>query len=112
MYRDSVPVPRVDVAWAGGMATVVIHGELSLTTAPEVAARLAEVTSRQPSRLIVDLSGLPDSAGPRMVRIIDRARLALPPDCRLIIRSPTPAARRLIEVTGLSRVCVIEALTA
>lgn len=93
--------------WDGRTATVTVCGEVDFATASILSSQLDEVISQEPDRLIIDLSQMSfiDAAG---LRVIIRARHALPPQCQLTLRSPGRMARTVIEVTGLIALCPIE----
>lgn len=87
---------------------VIVHGDIDVATAPELEECLAELLTRHPERLIIDLTDttLIDCAG---ARVIVAARRQLPAeDCQVILRGPRPLARRVLEITGLDGPCVIE----
>jgi anti-anti-sigma factor len=67
----------VETSWEGDDASVVLTGELDLSTAPEVEQALAEAEEKQPARMVIDLRQLAfmDSTGLRVVLAADgRAR--------------------------------------
>lgn len=96
------------VRWHGACATVTLHGELDLATAPLLTGCLTSVLAQQPRQLTVDLARLDfiDCAG---IAPLVRARHLLPPGRPLIIRSPTAPARRLLRLTGLGEAWRAEA---
>jgi anti-sigma B factor antagonist len=89
------------------VTTVVIAGELDLNTRPLLAEHLSAVLAARPRRLILDMSGtrFTDCSSARM--IVSAGRF-LPAGGRLIIRRPTRAVRRVLEVTGYGAGCEIE----
>ncbi len=91
---------RADVCWADGSPVVTLAGELDLATAPVLASELAPVLARHPQRLILDLTGLCfiDCSG---LSEFIRASRALPAGRRLTLRSPSPATRKLLAMSGL-----------
>ena len=99
------------VRWHGACATVTLHGELDLATAPLLTACLTGVLAEQPRQLTVDLARLDfiDCAG---IAPLVMARRLLPPGRPLILRSPTAAARRLLRLTGLGQAWRVEAGSA
>ncbi len=67
----------VETRWDEEDATVVLTGELDLSTAPEVEQALADAEEQQPERVVIDLRQLVflDSTGLRVVLAADgRAR--------------------------------------
>jgi len=86
-------------------ATVTMHGELDLATAPDVEERATLLLRRQPiDRLTFDMAGVPivDSAGlAALVRISQRAHAV---GCTLELINVSPFVRRVLDVTGLADV--------
>jgi anti-sigma B factor antagonist len=89
-------VIRVDASQEG--VTMVITGELDLTTRPVLAEHLSAVLRTGPRRLILDLAGtgFVDCGSARL--IVSAARF-LPEGSRLVIRRPSRAVRRMLELT-------------
>jgi anti-anti-sigma factor len=89
-------------------ATVVIGGELDLVSMPVLAARLSVVLRRRPRRLILDMAGTTfmDCA---CARLLASAGQFLP-DYKPVIRQPTSAVRRVLQLTGLDAEFEIEEL--
>jgi anti-sigma B factor antagonist len=89
-------VTRVDASQEG--VTMVITGELDLTTRPVLAEHLSAVLRTGPRRLILDLAGTGflDCGSARL--IVSAAR-SLPEGSHLIIRRPSRAVRRMLELT-------------
>jgi anti-anti-sigma factor len=92
--------------WVGatvtaGTATVVLRGELDLAALPVLAGRLAQVLAGRPDRLVLDMSGVAfiDCAS---ARLLAGAGRHLPGGVRPAVRSPSPVARRVLELTGLA----------
>jgi anti-anti-sigma factor len=94
---------QVDVRWddAGGV-TLAPTGELDLATGPVLVGRAREVIAGHPSGLVLDLAGLRfmDCAGLAAVKRVARELRALSPGCPLVLHSPAPAVRKLLETTG------------
>jgi anti-anti-sigma factor len=91
-----------------GTAVVVIAGELDLTTRPLLAEQLALILRTRPRRLVLDLAGTAfmDCGSARL--IVSAGRF-LPDGRRVIIRRPSRAVRRVLELTGFDTDCQIEA---
>ena len=108
---DSPASPlSVAVHWDAAEAVIVLGGELDYLTAPQAAGRVGEVLDRQPARLVLDLAGVSfiDSYGLNVLRVILKARQALEPGDRLVIRSPTAGVLRVLQLTGMDRMCTID----
>jgi anti-sigma B factor antagonist len=98
---DQAPVLTVCDRWDDdGAATVTVRGEIDAGTADAFYERLAGVAGRSPRRLVIDLAAVDflDSAG---LHAFVRLRKALPGHCPVILRSPQPRARQVLELTGL-----------
>ena len=97
----------IEVKLRQDTATVVITGELDLTTRPVLADRLSPVLLIRPRRLVMDMAGTGfiDCGSARLILSAGRF---LPEGGRLIIRRPSPVVRRVLELTGLDAGCDIE----
>jgi anti-anti-sigma factor len=87
-----------------GVAIVTVSGELDISNAGTLEHAVASITAEHPERLIFDLSGL---------RFMDSAGIAVLLDAAgkvkaVHLRDPSPAVRRVVELTGLSDVLSIE----
>ena len=107
--RASVAASRVaiEVDVGRGTTTVFISGELDLATMPFVSGQLTLVLETRPERLVLDLTrtGFLDCGSARMIVATGRSLRA---GRRLVIRRPSPAVRRILELTGLDAQCEIE----
>jgi anti-anti-sigma factor len=85
---------QVDVSWDGVIATVIIRGELDITTAAGLKTRLLAVADGHLDRIVLDLGGLVfvDVAG---VRALDEAYHLLEVKCPVVLRRPRPSARKV-----------------
>ncbi|MFF9814848.1 STAS domain-containing protein [Streptomyces sp. NPDC014006] len=91
-----VTLPREDVA------LVVVEGHLDLDTATEFQAHLANQLHHGRKHFLLDLSAVPfmDSSGMNIIlRVYQEAR-DLPGTVHVI--APTPAVRRVLDLTGVS----------
>jgi anti-sigma B factor antagonist len=92
---------RLDPA---GVVIVTVSGELDISNAATLEQAVASITAERPERLIFDLSGL---------RFMDSAGIAVLLDTAgkvnaVRLRDPSPAVRRVVELTGLTDVLSIE----
>lgn len=86
-----------------GDAVLEVEGEIDMSSAPALDAVMASLDEQQP-RLVVDLRkvGFIDSTG---LCILLRAHRRLEEEGRrLVLADPSPAVRRLLDITGLSDV--------
>jgi anti-anti-sigma factor len=107
--RPPPRAPRLSVRQelADGTATMVITGELDLTTIPVLTWHLEQLLARSPRRLVFDLTAVTfiDVAA---ARLISGATRSLPGAGPPVVRRPGPAARRVLELTGLGALCDLE----
>jgi anti-sigma B factor antagonist len=98
--RDDPPL-SVRCRWDGSRATVTVCGEVDFATAGALSRHLDEVIRRGPDCLILDLgpTDFIDAAG---LRVLARVRHALPPQCQVILRSPSRQVRKALEISGLT----------
>jgi anti-anti-sigma factor len=96
---------------ADGTATLVITGELDLTTVPALTWHLeqllGQLPARAPSRLVFDLTRVRfiDVAA---ARLISQATQSLPAAGRPVIRRPSLGVRRVLALTGFDALCAFE----
>ena len=81
---------EIDVSADGVVVTVIVAGELDITTATALTRHVWEIAAAHPARLMLDLSGLVfvDVAG---ARALDEMYTQLPTQCVVIVRYPRPA---------------------
>jgi anti-anti-sigma factor len=99
-------VVETDVAAAA--ATVRVCGEVDIATVAELRAGPEKVVAGRPGRLVVDLAATTfiDASG---MNAIAWARRAAPPACEMVLHSPNRLARMVIGLTGMDRICRVEA---
>jgi len=91
----------IDEVADGDEAVLTVAGELDLDSAPRLRRRLQETMAAGRVHMVVDLAALSfiDSTGISVLVEVHKDA------CRrgggLVVRSPSPAVRRLLEVTGL-----------
>jgi anti-anti-sigma factor len=92
----------------GDVPVLRLRGELDRLMVDDVDRIVRELAASTTSSLVLDLRGLEfiDSAG---LRSLSRANTLLAASGRtLVVRAPTPAVRRLIELVGLIDILTIE----
>ena len=89
---------------SSGTPTVAVRGDLDMSNADALKQAVASIAADKPDALIIDFSGLRfmDSAG--IAVLVDAANRV--PQVRL--RHPSAAVRRVIEITGLTAIIVME----
>jgi anti-anti-sigma factor len=93
----------------GAPATLVVVGELDPATAPILAERLEPLTEDPTvATVALDLAGVTflDSSGLRTLVAANAVLQAR--DAALVLRSPSPNIRRVLEVTGLTELIAVE----
>jgi anti-anti-sigma factor len=91
-----------------GRTQVVVAGELDDSTAGILRERLVQVTANLVGDLVLDIGLLTfvDSTG--LALFVAQHKKLQSTGSNLIIVSPSPMARRLFEITGLSQILAIE----
>lgn len=99
--HSEVPRLAIEVAVSAGTATILLRGELDLTTMPLLARRLAQVLADGPRQLVLDMAGVTfmDCAS---ARLITGAGRHLPCGTRPAIHAPSLAVRRVLVLSGLT----------
>jgi anti-sigma B factor antagonist len=87
-----------------GVPVVTVSGDLDMSNAAALEATVASIAAHHPERLIFDLSDLRfmDSAG---IAVLLGAAAKVN---AVQLRDPSPAVRRVVELTGLGDVLPIE----
>jgi anti-sigma B factor antagonist len=104
----------VVVAYTDGRMVAAVHGEVDIATAPTLRSALMNAVARidrdgVPAALVVDLTDLRfiDASGLHvLLSVAGRARRA---GSELVLRAPSRAMLRVLEVTGLAHAFTIVA---
>ena len=100
---------ELQVVVSGAERAYEIHllGELDMSTATEFRERLLGLAAEGPTQVTVDLSALSfvDSTG--LSVLITGLKRFRQQGGDMALRSPTPATRRVLEITGLTEVFAI-----
>ena len=85
-----------------GAAVVVVSGELDMSTAPELSRSLVTILDGHPRALTLDLAGVEfiDSTG--LTLLVRTSNSLQEHDGALVLTSPTPPVRRVLEIVGLA----------
>lgn len=91
-----------------GTPVLSIVGDLDLVSAPTLDQRLVELARQGSRRAVIDVADVSfiDSSGVRA--IISGHQLFQKGSSTLVVRSPSGATRRLLELTGLDGILTIE----
>ncbi len=87
-----------------GTIVIVLSGDLDIVNRSWLARHLADAMKQEPRRLVVEMAevAFADSAA---LRLIVRAGQVLPEGGRPVIRHPRPVVRRVLQITGLDKLC-------
>ncbi len=83
-----------------------VNGDLDAQTSSTLDVAVAEQLAAGCTEIVLDLSGLQfvDSSGLRSM-VLARGPQG---DGRVVLRGPSPSVRRLLDITGLTEVFIIE----
>jgi anti-anti-sigma factor len=90
----------VDTRRSGTAEVVQVTGEVDIATAPLLRAVLDTVVARRPARVEVDLSGTTFLDAHALATLAAVRRRLAARHAMLVLRDPSPVARRLLELTG------------
>ena len=92
---------KVETAHNGLVCVLAVTGELDLVTVPNLAESAAAALKIPAERFVLDLSRLSftDCAGVRALAAITRT---VPAGCPVIVRSVSPALRRVLNLMGVN----------
>lgn len=90
--------------------TVVLclRGDLDVTVRTRLAKILAPLPGRHPDQLVIDMTEVNFLDCGSAAVVLNAVRQALPPAVKPVIRSPGPIVRRLLEITGWDKDCIID----
>lgn len=97
----------VSVMPVGGAATVGVTGELDSHTSPRLGAALVGLAADGVREVTVDLSGIPFIDCTGLSVLVGGLKSIREQGGDMVVKSPTPATRRLFEITGLDDVLTI-----
>jgi len=108
-HRTMVAQWFIVQATSGSEKTVVIRllGDLDVTVRATLEELLALLPGIQPGRLVIDLADVSFMDCGTAAVVFEAARQALPPGRKPAIRAPRLPIRRLLQITGWDKQCVI-----
>jgi anti-sigma B factor antagonist len=86
-----------------GCRALALAGEIDLATAPGLRRELAALIGEAHSRAVVDLSAVTFIDASGLSELVAARRNAAQSDVEIVLVDPSPACRRILEVTGLDR---------
>jgi anti-sigma B factor antagonist len=92
---------RIQANYEGGEATIILAGEFDLTGVEQVGASFSEALAARPRSITVHVPGLTfiDSSGLRA--LLHARAAATDAGVAFRVREPSPALRRIAEMTGI-----------
>ena len=97
---SAAPQLVVDTRRSGTTELVQVRGEVDLATAPLLRAVLDTVVGRRPGRVEVDLSGATFVDAHALAALTAVRRRLAGRRATLVLRDPSPAVVRLLELSG------------
>ena len=99
---------RVEVANTTSPTTVVLVGEIDLSTAGRVRQALIAISSSGENKVVVDMTNVTfmDSTG--LAALVGPLKRFRSMGGEIVLRSPTRGVQKVLEITGLTRVFTIE----
>jgi anti-sigma B factor antagonist len=99
---------RIEVANTTSPTTVVLIGEIDLSTAGRVREALIAVSNSGETNVVVDMTNVTfmDSTG--LSALVSSAKRFRSAGGEVALRSPGPSVRKVMEITGLTRVFSIQ----
>jgi anti-anti-sigma factor len=88
---------------SNGGPVIAVSGEIDMSNVEELEATVASIAGKHPNRVVFELSGLSfmDSAGVAVLLNVARS-------IDVVLRNPSPAVRRVVELSGLTEILSIE----
>lgn len=102
--RLTTPAWSIEIDVTGADATAVIAGELDVTATLPLQRQLRHIVDACPRQLSIDAAGIAFIDCAATWVLVDAGR-SLPPGRKPVIRSPSPALRLVLGLTGLASRC-------
>ena len=99
---------RIEVANTTSPTTVVLTGEIDIATAGRVRDALITISRGGEKKVVVDMTNVTfmDSTG--LAALVGPLKRFRSMNGQIVLRSPTGSVRKVLELTGLTRVFAIE----
>ena len=99
---------RIEVADTTTPTTVVLTGEIDVATSGRVRDALMAICSSGEIKVVVDMTNVTfmDSTG--LAALVGPLKRFRSMNGEIVLRSPTRGVRKVLEITGLTRVFTIE----
>ena len=99
---------EVTVRYVGERVVVAVHGEVDFETVPHLSGVVNAVIDRGPSTVVLDLGGASFVGAGGLGIIATGAGRLVPDGGQMVVRRPSHLLRRMMQITGLSKVVSIE----
>jgi len=99
---------RIEVADTTSPTTVVLNGEIDISTSGRVREALIAISHSGENKVVVDMTNVTflDSTG--LAALVGPLKRFRSMNGEIVLRSPTPPVQKVLEITGLTRVFIIE----
>ncbi|MBV8385533.1 MAG: STAS domain-containing protein [Acidimicrobiia bacterium] len=99
---------RIEVADTTSPTTLVLTGEIDITTSGRVREALIAVSSSGENKVVVDMTNVTfmDSTG--LAALVGPLKRFRSMNGEIVLRSPSHGVRKVLEITGLTRVFTID----
>lgn len=98
----------VDASAVDGRTVVRVGGELDMHTAPVLSGRLHEVTADASGLVVLDMSEVEFCDSQGLALLISWQKRSQRDGFTMVLRCPSPAVRRLFELTGTEALLNVE----
>ena len=99
----------VTTSSAAGAVTVQVRGELDIFTSPELDRWLRAALAQSPDCVTLHMGGVRFIDSSALAILVACDRRALEAGSRLVIASPSPQVRRILDLVGLSEHLTVQA---
>jgi anti-sigma B factor antagonist len=95
------------VRWVGRQAIVTLPAEIDISVAGQVTSVLGQALDEGAGVVIADMAGTVFCDGSGARALVSVHRMAVAGGAQLRVAAPTPSVRRLLKLSGASRVLAI-----
>ena len=99
---------RIEVADTTSPTTVVLIGEIDISTSGRVREALIAISSSGENKVVIDMTNVTfmDSTG--LAALVGPLKRFRSMNGEIVLRSPASGVKKVLEITGLTRVFTIE----
>jgi len=99
---------RIEIADTTSPTTVVLAGEIDVVTSGRVREALSAISNSCENKVVFDMSNVTfmDSSG--LAALVGPLKRFRSMNGQIVLRSPTRGVRKVLELTGLTRVFEVE----